>query len=192
MTNATTATPTSTSRPLVKLPVASLIMPITDGPTKPARLPIELMMAIPPAAAAPDRKAVGKVQNKRQNNRRSGREEGAQIPSPSCVVRACPSGGWSPLPALTKRLRNASSNQCSNSRGYCQAGINTRPGYAPALNARACLFDSGSVLIVVGCTRQRQKEMFPGRCIISVIEGPPVTFGRAPSPLVSGLDEVLY
>src|SRR5262249_4449400 len=57
------AAPASTSSPSVKLPVESLIRPITDGPTKPARFPIELMMAMPPAAAAPDRKAVGSVQN---------------------------------------------------------------------------------------------------------------------------------
>ena len=48
------AAPASTSSPSVKLPVESLIRPITDGPAKPARLPIELMMAMPPAAAAPD------------------------------------------------------------------------------------------------------------------------------------------
>jgi len=29
------------------------------------------------------------------------------------------------LPALAKRLRSASWNQCSNSRDYCQAGINS-------------------------------------------------------------------
>ena len=43
------------SSPPVKLPVASLIQPIAYGPTKPARLPIELMMAMPAAAAAPER-----------------------------------------------------------------------------------------------------------------------------------------
>ena len=63
ITIATMAVPASTSSPSVKLPVESLIRPITDGPAKPARLPIELMMAMPPAAAAPDRKAVGSVQN---------------------------------------------------------------------------------------------------------------------------------
>ncbi len=53
-----------------------MIIPITDGPTKPARLPIELMMAIPPAAAAPDRKAVGNVQN-------TGREP--KMPNPATL-----------------------------------------------------------------------------------------------------------
>ena len=33
------------------------------GPAKPARLPIELIRAMPPAAAAPERKAAGNVQN---------------------------------------------------------------------------------------------------------------------------------
>src|SRR4051795_5912615 len=37
--------------------------PIAYGPAKPDRLPMELMTAIPPAAAAPDRNAVGSVQN---------------------------------------------------------------------------------------------------------------------------------
>src|SRR5437762_12786813 len=36
--------------------------PITYGPANPARLPIELISAIPPAAAAPDRNAAGNVQ----------------------------------------------------------------------------------------------------------------------------------
>src|SRR5262245_63926942 len=37
--------------------------PIAYGPAKPARLPIELISAMPPAAAAPERKAAGNVQN---------------------------------------------------------------------------------------------------------------------------------
>ena len=40
----------STSNPIDVLPVASLIHPIRNGPPKPARLPIELISAIPPAA----------------------------------------------------------------------------------------------------------------------------------------------
>src|SRR3984893_2282783 len=47
------------NNPPWKLPVISLIQPIIAGPTKPPRLPIELMVAIPAAAAEPDRNMVG-------------------------------------------------------------------------------------------------------------------------------------
>ena len=47
----------------MKLPVKSLIQPIMNGPTKPPRLPIELIVAIPAAAAEPDRNMVGMVQS---------------------------------------------------------------------------------------------------------------------------------
>src|SRR6266436_6040601 len=47
------------SRPPAKLCVTSLIRPTIEGPTKPARLPVELIKAMPPAAAAPSRKAGG-------------------------------------------------------------------------------------------------------------------------------------
>src|ERR1700740_2880855 len=53
----------STKRPVEVLPVASLTQPIRYGPPKPARLPIELINAIAPAAAEPDSHAVGSVQN---------------------------------------------------------------------------------------------------------------------------------
>src|ERR1700761_8352700 len=53
----------STSRPVEVLPVASLTQPIRYGPPKPARLPIELISAMAPAAAVPDSHAVGSVQN---------------------------------------------------------------------------------------------------------------------------------
>src|SRR6201997_1587634 len=53
----------STNSPLEVLPVASLTQPIRYGPPKPARLPIELISAIAPAAAEPDSHAVGNVQN---------------------------------------------------------------------------------------------------------------------------------
>ena len=48
--------------PKAKPPVASLIQPMTKGPKKPARLPIELIAAMPGAAAAPARNAVGRAQ----------------------------------------------------------------------------------------------------------------------------------
>src|SRR5262245_40492766 len=57
------ARPAIRSRPAVKLPVASFIQPIAYGPAKPARLPIELITAMPAAAALPDKTAVGSVQN---------------------------------------------------------------------------------------------------------------------------------
>jgi hypothetical protein len=47
-------------------------------------------------------------------------------------------GGWSPL---TKWLCTASRNQSINSRGYCQAVINTQNTYAPPLTGRGGLFD---------------------------------------------------
>src|ERR1700753_2077371 len=43
--------------------VLSLTQPIKNGPRKPDRLPSELMTAMPAAAAAPERIAVGKHQN---------------------------------------------------------------------------------------------------------------------------------
>src|SRR5690348_10076537 len=63
MSMALTANPAISNSPPVKLPVASLIQPIAYGPAKPARLPIELITAMPAAAAVPDRTAVGNVQN---------------------------------------------------------------------------------------------------------------------------------
>src|SRR3954469_11064275 len=45
-----------------KLPVRSLTQPITHGPAKPPRFPIELMVAMPVAAAVPDRNIVGMAQ----------------------------------------------------------------------------------------------------------------------------------
>ena len=57
------STPAATvTRPQVKLPVACLIQPITNGPTKPPMLPVELMSAMAPAAPAPRRKLAGRVQ----------------------------------------------------------------------------------------------------------------------------------
>src|ERR1700722_11728809 len=53
----------STRSPVEVLPVASLTQPIRYGPPKPARLPIELISAIAPAAAVPESQAVGSVQN---------------------------------------------------------------------------------------------------------------------------------
>src|SRR5215467_12862637 len=52
----------SATRPSVVSPVASLIQPMAYGPTKPPRLPIEFINAMPPAAAEPVRKPVGSVQ----------------------------------------------------------------------------------------------------------------------------------
>src|ERR1700744_5988652 len=47
---------------------------MANGPANPSRLPIELTTAMPAAAAAPDRKAVGRVQN-------TGRQE--KMPNPA-------------------------------------------------------------------------------------------------------------
>src|SRR5258705_339918 len=44
-------------------PVRSTSQPISHGPRNPARLPMELMSAMPAAAAAPARMAVGRHQN---------------------------------------------------------------------------------------------------------------------------------
>src|SRR6202022_1663999 len=54
-----TSNPATKYNPPWKLPVRSLIQPIIAGPAKPPRLPIELMVAIPAAAADPDRNIVG-------------------------------------------------------------------------------------------------------------------------------------
>ena len=51
------------NNPAVNPPVTSFSYPITYGATKPARLPIELISAIPPAAAVPLGNAAGNVQN---------------------------------------------------------------------------------------------------------------------------------
>src|SRR4051812_2806558 len=58
-----TSSPATNIRPPVKLPVRSLIQPIAHGPTKPPRLPIALMVAMPTAAAEPDRNMVGIAQS---------------------------------------------------------------------------------------------------------------------------------
>ena len=52
-----------TSNPAVYPCVKSLSAPITEGATYPLRFPIELINAMPPAAAAPPSIAVGIVQN---------------------------------------------------------------------------------------------------------------------------------
>src|ERR1700733_11107390 len=52
----------STASPSVVSPVTSLIQPMAYGPTKPPRLPIEFINAMPPAAAEPVRKPVGRDQ----------------------------------------------------------------------------------------------------------------------------------
>src|SRR4051812_39716574 len=62
MTMAANPQPAMNSNPPEKLPVEAFIHPMAEGPIKPARFPREFMMAIPAAAAAPDRKAVGNVQ----------------------------------------------------------------------------------------------------------------------------------
>ena len=50
----------STSSPVEVCPVAALSQPIRYGPPKPARLPIELISAMAPAAAVPESHEVGK------------------------------------------------------------------------------------------------------------------------------------
>ena len=50
-------------RPSDKLPVESFIQPKTNGLTKPDKLPIELIIAIPAAAAEPAKYAVSRLQN---------------------------------------------------------------------------------------------------------------------------------
>src|SRR5690348_1216323 len=61
---------TTNQRPPAKLPVWPLIHPIMAGPANPPRLPIELMIAMPVAAAGPER-------NKRRHapQRRLGRAD---------------------------------------------------------------------------------------------------------------------
>jgi len=51
------------SKALVSLPVKSFTSPNIDGPSQPPRLPTELTMANPPAAAVPVNRALGSAQN---------------------------------------------------------------------------------------------------------------------------------
>src|ERR1700722_8007503 len=53
----------NTISPIEKPPVASLIMPKASGPKYPPRLPTAPMIAIPAAAALPDRFETGRAQN---------------------------------------------------------------------------------------------------------------------------------
>src|SRR4051794_32344532 len=53
----------TTSIPAATEPVDFTALPMTDEETKPARLPMELTMAIPPAAAVPRRNLVDSAQN---------------------------------------------------------------------------------------------------------------------------------
>ena len=55
--------PAITNKPMLVLLVRSLIHPTMKGLTKPARLPTELINAMPAAAAAPLKKAGGRHQN---------------------------------------------------------------------------------------------------------------------------------
>ena len=47
----------------MKLPLAPLRSPITEGPTRPLRFEIELISGMPPAAALPVRNVDGSTQN---------------------------------------------------------------------------------------------------------------------------------
>src|SRR6476646_144652 len=58
-----TSKPDMKYSPPRKLPVVSLIQPMIAGPAKPPRLPIELIVAMPAAAADPDRNMVGIAQS---------------------------------------------------------------------------------------------------------------------------------
>ena len=55
------------TNPSVKLPVNSRVQPTTDGPTSPPQLPIEMIMAIPAAAARPVRNDGGIAQKVPKN-----------------------------------------------------------------------------------------------------------------------------
>jgi hypothetical protein len=52
----------ATARPPYKLPVLLLIAPIAEGPTKPLRLAMEVINAMPEAAEYPVRNSLGIVQ----------------------------------------------------------------------------------------------------------------------------------
>ena len=55
--------PATKNSPEVREPVWVFSQPIRVGLTKPARFPVELINAIPAAAAVPPRKEVGSAQN---------------------------------------------------------------------------------------------------------------------------------
>src|SRR5262245_17702778 len=60
---AITSNPATTYKPDEVVPVRSLSQPTRNGASQPERLPIELMSAIPPAAAVPDNSIAGICQN---------------------------------------------------------------------------------------------------------------------------------
>jgi len=62
-TDPTSSIAATVSKGMVNPWVASLMRPISDGPAKPPRLPIDTISAIPPAAARPVRKPDGIAQN---------------------------------------------------------------------------------------------------------------------------------
>src|SRR5580692_4888851 len=105
----------STSSPVEVLPVASLTQPIRYGPPKPARLPIELISAIAPAAAVPDSQAVGSVQNtpKVQNTPIAATVSTTMVMTGSLMVlEAANANAVSNSGAPTCRTRSREASEC--------------------------------------------------------------------------------
>src|ERR1700722_14938183 len=101
--------------PVEVLPVASLTQPIRYGPPKPARLPIELISAIAPAAAVPDSQAVGSVQNtpKVQNTPIAATTSATIVMTGSLMVlEAANANAVSNSGAPTCRTRSREASEC--------------------------------------------------------------------------------
>ena len=98
----------STIRPPSVEPVASLTRPTRYGPTKPPMLPIELIIAMPAAAAAPLSRAAGIVQKTPWTPSRKNRptaSAGIAATGPTTVL-ATNATAASARQAATTRLRS--------------------------------------------------------------------------------------
>ena len=74
----TTSSAASTTSGILKLPVWSSAIPVNAGPTKPPRLPMAAISAMPAAAAVPLRKAVGQSpEHRKRREEAHGRERNA-------------------------------------------------------------------------------------------------------------------
>ena len=124
------------------------------GPPNPARLPMELIIAIPPAAAGPDRNAVGNVQ-------KTGRF--AKIPKPAMESEIIFSVGSSsavdrPIPADASASGNARWNLRSSRRSD-RRPHHTMPisptAYGSAEMNPAWMFETPNALTICGRKKLR-------------------------------------
>src|SRR5207245_11510868 len=99
-TAARTSRPATTYSPADVLPVRSISQPTANGPSQPERFPIELISAMPPAAALPVNSVVGICQNG---------ENALSTPVTPSTSAANASAGWLPnAPMSTRQIGRAS------------------------------------------------------------------------------------